>query len=30
MAKLFDEQRIAIVPLSGVERFAEDLRVRLQ
>jgi Protein of unknown function (DUF3037) len=30
MAKLFDEQRIAIVPLNRVERFAEDLRVRLQ
>jgi hypothetical protein len=30
MVKLFDEQRIAIVPLNRVERFAEDLRVRLQ
>jgi hypothetical protein len=30
MAKLFDEQRIAIVPLNRVERFAEELRVRLQ
>ena len=30
MVKLFDEQRIAVVPLNRVERFAEDLRVRLQ
>jgi hypothetical protein len=30
MAKLFDEQQIAIVPLNHVERFAEELRVRLQ
>jgi len=30
MVKLFEEQRIAIVPLNRVERFAEDLRVRLQ
>jgi hypothetical protein len=28
--KLFDEQRIAVVPLNRVERFAEDLRARLQ
>jgi Protein of unknown function (DUF3037) len=30
MVKLFDEQRIAVVPLNRVERFAEDLRARLQ
>ncbi|MGH9748112.1 MAG: DUF3037 domain-containing protein [Candidatus Acidiferrales bacterium] len=30
MARLFEEQRIAIVPLNRVERFAEDLRARLQ
>jgi len=30
MVKLFDEQRIAVVPLNRVERFAEDLRTRLQ
>jgi DUF3037 family protein len=30
MARLFEEQQIAIVPLNRVERFAEDLRVRLQ
>jgi Protein of unknown function (DUF3037) len=30
MVKLFDEQRIAIVALNRVERFAEDLRARLQ
>jgi hypothetical protein len=30
MAQLFGEQRIAIVPLNRVERFAEELRVRLQ
>ena len=29
MVKLFDEQRIAVVPLNRVERFAEDLRARL-
>lgn len=30
MVKLFEEQRIAVVPLNRVERFAEDLRARLQ
>jgi hypothetical protein len=30
MVKLFDEQKIAVVPLNRVERFAEDLRARLQ
>ncbi len=30
MVKLFDEQRITVVPLNRVERFAEDLRARLQ
>jgi Protein of unknown function (DUF3037) len=30
MVKLFDEQRIAVVSLNRVERFAEDLRARLQ
>jgi hypothetical protein len=30
MVKLFDEQRIAVVPLNRVERFSEDLRARLQ
>ena len=30
VVKLFDEQRIAVVPLNRVERFAEDLRARLQ
>jgi hypothetical protein len=30
MVKLFDEQRLAVVPLNRVERFAEDLRARLQ
>lgn len=30
ISRLFDEQRIAIVPLNRVERYAEDLRVRLQ
>ena len=29
MVKLFDEQRIAVVPLNRVERFAEDLRVAI-
>jgi len=30
IARLFEESRIAIVPLSRAEKFAEDLRVRLQ
>jgi hypothetical protein len=30
MVKLFEEQQIAIVPLNRVEKFAEELRVRLQ
>ena len=30
MVKLFEEQQIAIVPLNRVEKFAEDLRARLQ
>jgi hypothetical protein len=30
ISRLFDEQRIAVVPLNRVERYAEDLRVRLQ
>lgn len=30
MARLFEEQRITIVPLNRVEKFAEELRVRLQ
>lgn len=30
VARLFDEQRISIVPLNRVERFAEALRPRLQ
>jgi Protein of unknown function (DUF3037) len=30
VARLFEDNRISIVPLSRVERFAEDLRLRLQ
>jgi len=30
MVKLFDEQQIAIVPLNRAERYAEELRARLQ
>lgn len=30
LVRLFDEQHIRIVPMSGVEKFAEDLRLRLQ
>ncbi len=30
MVKLFEEQQISIVPLNRVEKFAEELRVRLQ
>lgn len=30
VARLFEDSRIAIVPLNGLERFAEDLRLRLQ
>lgn len=30
IARLFEEQRIAVVPLNRIERFAEDLRQHLQ
>jgi len=30
LLKLFEEQRIRVVPMSKVEKFAEDLRLRLQ
>jgi hypothetical protein len=30
MVRLFEEQQIAIVPLNRIEKFAEELRVRLQ
>lgn len=30
ISRLFESQGVAIVPLNRVERFAEDLRLRLQ
>jgi DUF3037 family protein len=30
LIRLFEEQKIRVVPMSGVEKFAEELRVRLQ
>jgi len=29
VARLFEEQKIAVVPLNRIEKFAEELRVRV-